>query len=273
MSLDLAMSLDFAMSLDLAMNWGLDERSRKPAKPSMRKRSTHLATILGVVWKARAAAAFARPPSPGRLRSRCPPSPLDLSASGTHSRACPFGSPRITEVWRHQPSRLKPNGQPPERSQLGREGGIAATSRTNRAISAAVQDCPMRFVEAGSWRAGRVDMATPYLRDILRSSASTACVSSRSGPRSARAIRSTPCVTRPNGNSVSSQDYFDGGPNRRSAPRAMAPNDSNRRDASGARQCDRASLVGAIRGLRASDPFSSGYCPRSARSRRAERRR
>jgi len=62
-ALGLAMSLDFAMSLDLAMNWGLDERSRKPATPSMRKRSTHLATILGVVWKARAAAAFARPPS------------------------------------------------------------------------------------------------------------------------------------------------------------------------------------------------------------------
>src|SRR6478672_8225367 len=30
-------------------------------------------------------------------------------------------SPRITEVWRHQRSRLKPNGQPPESSQLERE--------------------------------------------------------------------------------------------------------------------------------------------------------
>jgi len=28
-------------------------------------------------------------------------------------------SPRITEVWRHQRSRLKSNGQPPESSQLG----------------------------------------------------------------------------------------------------------------------------------------------------------
>src|SRR5882757_6097251 len=28
-------------------------------------------------------------------------------------------SPRITEVWRHQRSRLKPNGQPPERPHLG----------------------------------------------------------------------------------------------------------------------------------------------------------
>ena len=58
---------------------------------------------------------------------------------------------------------------------------------------------------------GRVDMATPYLRDILGSSASTACVSSPSDPLSARAIRSTPRATRPNDNSVSSPDHFDAG--------------------------------------------------------------
>jgi hypothetical protein len=47
----------------LGDEWGLDERSRKPATPSMRKRSTHLATVLGVVRNSRAAEAFDRPPS------------------------------------------------------------------------------------------------------------------------------------------------------------------------------------------------------------------
>ena len=46
----------------LGDEWGLDERSRKPARPSIRKRSTHLSTVLGVVWNRRAAAAFDRAP-------------------------------------------------------------------------------------------------------------------------------------------------------------------------------------------------------------------
>ena len=33
---------------------------------------------------------------------------------------CPFGPPRITEVWQHHRSRSGPNGQPPESSQLVR---------------------------------------------------------------------------------------------------------------------------------------------------------
>src|SRR5262249_40605363 len=47
------------------------------------------------------------------------PFPLDLSGSGEHSYGCPFGPPRIAEVWQHQRSRFGPNGQPPESSQLG----------------------------------------------------------------------------------------------------------------------------------------------------------
>src|SRR6516165_10495758 len=46
------------------------------------------------------------------------PFPLDLSGSGEHSYGCPFGPPRIAEVWQHQRSRFGPNGQPPESSQL-----------------------------------------------------------------------------------------------------------------------------------------------------------
>src|SRR5580698_9045904 len=43
--------------------WGRDGRSCKPAAPSARNRATHLATVFGVVWNARAAAAFDEPPS------------------------------------------------------------------------------------------------------------------------------------------------------------------------------------------------------------------
>jgi hypothetical protein len=42
---------------------GRDERSCKPATPSARNRAAHLATVFGVVWNARAAAAFDEPPS------------------------------------------------------------------------------------------------------------------------------------------------------------------------------------------------------------------
>ena len=42
---------------------GRDERSCKPATPSARNRATHLATVFGVAWNARAAAAFDEPPS------------------------------------------------------------------------------------------------------------------------------------------------------------------------------------------------------------------
>src|SRR5277367_485371 len=95
---------------------GFDERSCKPGTPSARKRPTHLATVFGVVLTWRAAAAFDRRPS------------ITLRAIASR----PFGvrdavwcisiraSPRITEVWRHQRSRLKPNGQPPQSSQLER---------------------------------------------------------------------------------------------------------------------------------------------------------
>src|SRR6516165_11857373 len=48
------------------------------------------------------------------------PFPLDLSGSGEHSYGCPFGPPRIAEVWQHQRSWFGPNGQPPESSQLAR---------------------------------------------------------------------------------------------------------------------------------------------------------
>ena len=43
--------------------WGREDRSRKPATPSVRKRLTHLATVFGVVLNWRAAAAWLSPPS------------------------------------------------------------------------------------------------------------------------------------------------------------------------------------------------------------------
>src|ERR1700690_2059061 len=88
----------------LGDEWGLDERSRKPAAPSMRKRSTHLATVLGVVRNSRAAQAFDRP-----RRSRCAPSPLDLSASETHSRTFHSvlpESPRCGDIRVHRSNRM-----------------------------------------------------------------------------------------------------------------------------------------------------------------------
>src|SRR5712671_2158656 len=42
---------------------GLEERSRKPSTPPARNRSTHLATVFGVVLNWRAAAALPSPPS------------------------------------------------------------------------------------------------------------------------------------------------------------------------------------------------------------------
>ena len=47
--------------------------------------------------------------------------------SGEHSYGCPFGPPRIAEVWQHQRSRFGPNGQPPENSQLASKNYGPAT--------------------------------------------------------------------------------------------------------------------------------------------------
>src|SRR6516164_4461782 len=60
-------------------------------------------------------------PQPCSILYPLPPAPfpLDLSGSGEHSCACPFGPPRIALSWRHQRSRSGPNGQPPESSHLG----------------------------------------------------------------------------------------------------------------------------------------------------------
>src|SRR3982074_1974938 len=41
---------------------GLEDRSRKPSAPSALKRSTHLATVFGVVLNGRTAGAFLSPP-------------------------------------------------------------------------------------------------------------------------------------------------------------------------------------------------------------------
>src|SRR6478736_6653296 len=92
---------------------GFDERSCKPATPSPRKRPTHLATVFGVVLNCRAAAAFDRPPSITLRAIASRPFGVRDAFWCVHS-----ASPRITEVWRHQRSRLKPNGQPPESSHL-----------------------------------------------------------------------------------------------------------------------------------------------------------
>ena len=59
----------------LGDEWGLDERPRKASTPSAWNRSVHLETVFGVVWNARAAAAFDKPPSTTRA-----PSSLDLWA-------------------------------------------------------------------------------------------------------------------------------------------------------------------------------------------------
>src|SRR3984957_6921019 len=51
---------------------GLEERSRKPSTPSARNRSTHLATVLGVVLNWRAAAALLSPASTDRTMASRP---------------------------------------------------------------------------------------------------------------------------------------------------------------------------------------------------------
>src|SRR6516162_3904960 len=64
-------------------------------------------------------------PQPCSILYPLPPAPfpLDLSGSGEHSCACPFGPPRIALSWRHQRSRSGPNGQPPESSHLAEMTG------------------------------------------------------------------------------------------------------------------------------------------------------
>ena len=47
-----------AAAFGLARKKSLEERSRKPAIPSARKRSTHLATVFDVMLNRRAASAF-----------------------------------------------------------------------------------------------------------------------------------------------------------------------------------------------------------------------
>jgi hypothetical protein len=74
-----------------------------------------------------------------------------LSTFGRQRRilcACPFGPLRITEVWRHQRSRSKPNGQPPESSQLASEDWSRPTGAGHEASSAA--GSPLRA--SPSWR-------------------------------------------------------------------------------------------------------------------------
>ena len=48
--------------------------------------------------------------------------------------ACPFGPPRITEVWQHQRSRSGPNGQPPESSHLERAAGFKADDTSEQRL-------------------------------------------------------------------------------------------------------------------------------------------
>jgi hypothetical protein len=92
--------------------WLGDERGRDSGRASprcsLRKRSTHLATVFGVLLYWRATSALVNPLS----------TMADLSRSGEHSCDCPFGPPRIAYVWRLQRSRSGPNGQPPESSHL-----------------------------------------------------------------------------------------------------------------------------------------------------------
>jgi len=51
---------------------GLEERSRKPSTPPARNRSTHLATVFGVVLNRRAAAALLSPASTHRTMASRP---------------------------------------------------------------------------------------------------------------------------------------------------------------------------------------------------------
>jgi hypothetical protein len=51
---------------------GLEERSRKPSTPPARNRSTHLATVFGVVLNWRAAAALLNPASTQRAMASRP---------------------------------------------------------------------------------------------------------------------------------------------------------------------------------------------------------
>ena len=120
-----------AGAVGLGIELGRDERSCKPSNSLGPETLTHLATVFGVmaaqplVWTGR--------------RSRRAPSSLDLWASKAHPCGYPFGSPRITEVWRHQRSRSGPNiacpsaqeppvrisrsGWPGQRQSRSRRGG------------------------------------------------------------------------------------------------------------------------------------------------------
>src|SRR6516225_8810582 len=73
-------------------------------------------------------------PQPCSILYPLPPAPfpLDLSGSGEHSCACPFGPPRIALSWRHQRSRSGPNGQPPESSHLEQSNICRTTEQARR---------------------------------------------------------------------------------------------------------------------------------------------
>jgi hypothetical protein len=97
----------------LGDEWGREERSPKLSMPSASKRSTHLATVFGVVLNRRTAAAWSnRHPRP-RASSL-----LDLWASGWQCCAYTFGPGRIARAWQLQLAHARPNGQPDESSHL-----------------------------------------------------------------------------------------------------------------------------------------------------------
>src|SRR5882757_499530 len=112
---------------------GLEDRSRKPSRPSALKRSTHLATVFAVVLNRRAAAAFVSPPwTTARTISSRPfgvrRAFLCVSIRSSANRC----------VWQNQRSRSGPNGQPPESSDLETilkaERGVAAAAARNRRL-------------------------------------------------------------------------------------------------------------------------------------------
>ena len=135
--------------------WGREERSRSPSTPSVRKRVTHLATIVGDVELARGCG-LAEPSFNNTAHH-------GLSTFGRQRRilVSVHSIPRESLcVWRHQRSRLRSNGQPPESSQLARSQravGIAAKlSKRNLLGHRASKDRQYHTKAADPpWRGGR----------------------------------------------------------------------------------------------------------------------
>src|SRR6266436_4479812 len=112
----------------LGKEWGREERSRNPSTPSARKRLTHLATVLAVVLKWRAAAALFRPPSTTLRTIASRP----FGVRGAFLWVFIRSSGDWLKLRQLQLPRSGPDGQPPESSHLGLRQGPPVIRRLPR---------------------------------------------------------------------------------------------------------------------------------------------